>query len=95
MARVYVTDHKYDTGVDKAFVVENNYDADLLIYPTDNKYDADSYDEIWYFTDQKFDATFILYWTDSKYDADILVYKAEHKYDAKWQNSHHLRTRLS
>lgn len=95
MARVYVADNKHESSVIKVYRVGSKYDADLLFYETDNKYDADDKDEIWYFVDSKYEATALLYWVDNKYDADILVYKVDSKYDAQWRTNNNFITRLS
>ena len=49
-----------------------------------DKYDADNKDELWFFTDDKYDSSAIIYWVDNKYDADVVVYQIDNKYDAKW-----------
>lgn len=95
MARIYVSDDRFDSKVIKVYRVDSKYDADLLFFETDNKYDADNKDEIWYFVDNKYDATALLYWVDSKYDADVLVYKVDSKYDAEWRTNHQFVTRFS
>lgn len=46
MARIYVSDDRFDSKVIKVYRVESKYDADLLFFEADNKYDADNKDEI-------------------------------------------------
>lgn len=95
MAKIYVADNRYETGVIKMYHVDNRYDADLLFYTTSDRYEADRKDEIWYFVDDKYDATSVVYWVDNRYDADVLVYDVDSRYEAEWRTSNKFITRLS
>lgn len=84
MARIYATEDKYESDVIKAFLTNDKYDADLWFYKVDDKYNADNKDELWFFTDDKYDATAIVCWVNDRYDADLIVYRTNDKYDVKW-----------
>ncbi len=40
MARIYVADNKYESGIIKVYRVDSKYDADILFYKVDSKYDT-------------------------------------------------------
>jgi len=94
VAKIFVTDNKYDSNVIKVFLADNKYDADLWFCKMNDKYDAGNKDELWYFTDDKYDASASIYWVDNKYDADVIVYRVDNKYDAKWNNSNKWQSRI-
>jgi hypothetical protein len=67
------------------FVVENKYDADLLVYKVKNAYDAEGNKGLWYFCENKYDAKKSIWFAENKYDADLLICFVENKYDAGWR----------
>jgi hypothetical protein len=95
MAKIYATNDRYESNVIKVFLVDSQYDADLLFYKVSDRYDADNKDELWYFTDDKYDSTAKIYWVDSRYDADVLVYQVDSRYDAKWNKGNQFVGRFS
>jgi hypothetical protein len=70
--------------------VENKYDADLLVYKAENKYDAEGNKGLWFFVDNKYETNKKIFFTDSKYDADLLIFFTDNKYDAGWR----IRTKM-
>lgn len=95
MAKIYATNDRYESNVIKVFLVDSQYDADLLFYKVSDRYDADNKDELWYFTDDKYDSTAKIYWVDSRYDANVLVYQVDSRYDAKWNKGNQFVGRFS
>ena len=59
----------------------------------DSKYNAKG-DEIWFVTDNKYDADKKIFYESSKYNADLKVYFTKSKYDVKWVKSHKLKGRI-
>ena len=70
MARIYATkDLYYYPKVIKVFLVNDKYEADLWFYKTKDVHEADSRDEIWYFSDDEYSATAMICWVEDKYEA--------------------------
>ena len=69
----------------KVQVSDYKYEADLVVYKTTYKYEADGNKGVWYFTDYKYDAKKKIYFTDYKYEADLVIYFTTYKYEAGWQ----------
>lgn len=69
------------------FVVENRYDADLLVYKMSNAYDAYGNKGLWYFCINKYDAKKTIWFAGNKYDAELQIYFVENQYDAGWRKN--------
>ena len=69
-------------------------DADLKVFVTDNQWDADNNDEIWYYVDSNFDATSKIFWVNSVLDADIKVFFVDSNMDAGWTRGNNWQNRL-
>ena len=95
MARIYATKNLYYyPKVIKIFLVNNKYEADLWFYKTKDIHEADSRDEIWYFSDDEYSATAMICWVEDKYDADVLVYQVRDKYEARWNKGNKFLGRI-
>lgn len=70
------------------------YEADLWFYKTKDVHEADSRDEIWYFSDDEYSATAMICWVEDKYDADVWVYQVRDKYEARWNKGNKFLGRI-
>ena len=87
MAKVYLTNNNYSSDVVKVFRVEYDTWADLNVYVTDNQYEAQRKDEVWYYEQSEYEATVKACWVDSEYDADIKVYFVDRESSAGWTSN--------
>ena len=62
------------------------YQADVLIYVTDKKYELRDDNCFWLFTKNSYEADFTMYFTSYQYQADLKVYYVDQKYKARWKN---------
>ena len=83
---IYSAKYKSDAQV-KVFVVNSSSDADLVVYKTTYKSDADGNSGVWFFTDYSSDAKKKIFFVDYSSDADLKVYFTTYKSDAGWKNS--------
>ena len=79
----------------KVYLTNDQYNADLWFYRTDNEADAQNEDAIWYMTDDKYNATACICWVDNEYDADIVAYKINDRNDAGWNKGNKFISRFS
>ena len=61
---------------------------------TDNQWDADGNDEIWYYVDSNWDATTKIFWVNNELDADIKVFFVDRNWDAGWARGNNWQNRL-
>ena len=66
-------------------LVDHDYEADLLVYVTKQKYEAQGKDEIWYFEKSSADRKIKFV----KYSPDLKVHYVDAKYQAGWKNKTH------
>lgn len=95
MAKIYATEDLYEPNVIKVYLTNDQYNADLWFYRTDNEADAQNEDAVWYMTDDKYNATACICWVDNEYDADIVAYKINYRGDAGWNKGNKFISRLS
>lgn len=70
----------------KVCEVRYEYEADLLVYVTSDRFEAKGSRGIWFFTPNSFDSDFTIFFTEYTFEADIKVYFVEQRYQAKWRN---------
>jgi hypothetical protein len=61
-------------------------EADLIVYETQNQWEATE-GPIWWYTDIQSEADKSVYFAEAKWDADIIVHKTDIQSDAGWVNS--------
>ena len=73
----------------KVFVVDNEYQADVVVYRTDKEYRAKDTENkgIWFFTDKAYRADKKIFFVDHEYQADLKVYFTDKEYRAGWKNN--------
>lgn len=80
----------------KVFVTENKYEADIWVYPTQNKAEAQRSECFWYDSDFRSTANFSITLVEVKSQADLIVWYTDNKSQAQWRNrKHKLFRRLS
>jgi GTPase Era involved in 16S rRNA processing len=92
MAKMFVAKQKNDAKV-LAFAVKSQSSVDLLYYVVDNANKAKG-DALWFYEDDKNNATSTLFWVNEEYEANLKVFRVENDYDAQWKKSNNLRDRL-
>lgn len=78
----------------KVFVTKHKYEADLVVFKTEDKYAAKNSESIWYETDTKYSADFSVRYVPTRYQADLIIYFTKNKYEAGWKKPHQLRESL-
>jgi len=66
--------YSYIANAQKIFVTDNKYDAQLIVFISDDKFSAKDNSGLWYFTNDKYGADLRIFYINDKYDADIIVY---------------------
>ncbi len=69
----------------KVYVTDIRLDADLVVFETSDMWAATE-PEIWYYTDVQGEADRVMCFTNSLWDADLIVYKTDIQPDAGWVN---------
>ncbi len=72
---------KYDADV-VVYITDNKYESDRIVYYTKNKSEANSYGIV-YWSSKRWEADTKIYITDKKYLADEIWYVTKHK----WQTN--------
>lgn len=75
--KVYITENEYNADY-TVCPSSNQFTADLIIYITDNRYEADN--GKWFITDNKYDADFIIYISTNQYLSDYTIFQTSNKY---------------
>ena len=75
--KVYITENEYNADY-TVCPSSNQFTADLIIYITDNRYEADN--GKWFITDNKYDADFIVYISTNQYLSDYTIFQTSNKY---------------
>ena len=68
------------------YVVDHEYQADLLVYKESHDYQAEGNQGRWYFVDHDYQADVKVYFVDHEYQADLKIYFVDHEYQAGWRN---------
>ena len=69
----------------KVFVTDIRFDADLVVFETDDEWAATE-PEIWYYTGKMSLADWVVCFTDSRWEADLVIYETNIQPDAGWIN---------
>ena len=69
------------------YVVESQFDADLLVYKVKSQFEAKKNDGKWFFTKSEFDAKKKIFFVKSQFDADLKIYFVSSQFDAGWRES--------
>ena len=69
----------------KVYVTDIRMDADLIVFETDDMWAATE-PGIWYYTDVMSQADRVVCFTHSRWDADLIVYRTDVQPDAGWVN---------
>ena len=81
---IYVVDYKPDADV-RIYVTTNKYEANLWVYVTNYKPEAKNKDEIWFYSNYKFEQnTHKIIFVKYKSDANLVIYFVTYKPDAQW-----------
>lgn len=73
----------------KVFVTQNKYEADIWVYKTDNRYQAQQNECFWYEHDIRSTSQFSVTLVKVKSQADLIVWYTDNKYQAQWRNRKH------
>lgn len=79
----------------KVFVTKDKYQADLWVWKTENKYQSKNVEQVWFETDDRYEADFSVRFVDSRYKADLIIYYTKTKNEAGWKKPHLLRESLN
>jgi hypothetical protein len=80
---IFKTEYKNQADI-TVKVVEHTYQADLLVYKCQFKYEVKGNKGLWYITDTKYASDKTVFFVPYKYQADLEIYYVEHKYEARW-----------
>ena len=78
-------------GAIKIYLVESQIQADLCVYVSKSKLEADGKDEIWYYVNNKISSDATIYFVSSAIQADVKVFLVSSKLQAGWRNSNQFR----
>lgn len=92
MAKIFEVSDRHEATV-TAFRVDSEYDADIIVHITDDKYRAEG-DFRWFLVDSQYDATTKLFWASDVYSAGLKVFVTSDEYQAKWRHDHSLHGKL-
>jgi len=77
---------KYKNEADVViFITQNLYDADLKVYVTQYPSDVNGFRGIWYFTKYEYDADLKIYYTKYRSEANLIIYLTKYRSDAGWR----------
>ena len=73
----------------KVFSVDREYQADLVVFKTDKRYEASQKENkgVWFFTNAGYEADKKLFFVDQEYKADLKVYFTDLKYKVGWRHN--------
>lgn len=77
----------------KAFKVDQEHRADLVVYVTDNEHRAKG-DANWYYVKLEHRASTRIFWVSQEHYADLKVYFSNNEHHAGWKKGHALQNRL-
>jgi len=66
------------------FVTENRFEADWIVFPSQNMYQARNYKGIWY-VGNRFEADYKMFFTTNRFEADKIIYLTENRFEAKME----------
>ncbi len=81
---IYITTVK-ENADKKIFITDNPADADVIVFKSEWKSDAQKDSGIWFFTDWKNEADMQVYVTEWRSEADIVICYTPHKEEAVWR----------
>ena len=77
--------HEYQADV-SVMIVEDSYQADLLVFRAQSTQEVDGNGGIWFFTKKAYMASKKVYFVSKEYLSDLKIYYVEEKYKAGWKN---------
>ncbi len=78
---IYTTDWKNEANK-KVYVTENPSEADIIVFKSDWKSDAQKDSGIWFFTEWKTEADILVYYTEWRSEADLVICYTTYKEEA-------------
>ena len=79
----------------KCFKVNEEYEADLLVFEVKEEYQAIGDDAKWCYVNDEYRASTKVHWVDQEYSADLKIYLVKEEYQAGWRKKEHkLRYKL-
>jgi len=82
MTKLYRVDCSAEADL-KVYVTDVRLDADLVVFETTDEWAATE-PEIWYYTGKMSLADRVVCFTDSRWEADLVIYQTDIKPDAGW-----------
>ena len=84
MTKVYRVDCSAEAEL-KVFVTDIRMDADLIVFETNDMWEATE-PGVWWYTDIMSEADCVVCFTKSPWDADLIIYKTRIQPDSGWVN---------
>ena len=86
-----IYESKSSLGAIKVYLVKSQLQADLCVYISKSRLEANGKDEIWYYVNSKTSSDATIYFVSSQLQADIKVYIVQSKLQAGWKTSNQYR----
>lgn len=84
--KIYEVNKKYKSDI-TAFISENEYSADLLVYKANSGLSTEGNNGVWLFVEEAYMADKKVYFVDAEYQANLVICYVKNKYQAGWRNN--------